>query len=89
MVGKTPVLGFCTRILVAGIKYKMFLLFRAKRCKLGPSKKWCMSIIVKLCYEAPKAEVLEVRNEGIICASGGGANPSNPFSGGGNPLAEI
>jgi hypothetical protein len=45
-----------------------------------------MSTQEKNLYEAPMAEVLEVRNEGIICASGGGANPNNPFSGGGDPF---
>lgn len=32
-------------------------------------------------YEAPRTDVLEVKSEGIICASGGGTNPNNPFSG--------
>ncbi|MBO4536717.1 MAG: hypothetical protein J5702_05870 [Bacteroidales bacterium] len=32
-------------------------------------------------YETPRAVVLEVKTEGIICASGGGTNPNNPFSG--------
>jgi hypothetical protein len=36
-------------------------------------------------YEAPMAEVLEVKDEGIICASGG-ASPNDSFSGGGNPF---
>ena len=30
-------------------------------------------------YEAPQVEILEVKSEGIICASG--VKPSNPFSG--------
>lgn len=32
-------------------------------------------------YEAPEVEVVVIRSEGIICASGGGTNPNNPFSG--------
>ncbi len=30
-------------------------------------------------YEAPRVEILEVKSEGIICASKA-VNPSNPFS---------
>ena len=30
-------------------------------------------------YEAPRVEVLEVRNEGIICASGDPKPYNNPF----------
>lgn len=30
-------------------------------------------------YEAPRVEILEVKSEGIICASKD-VNPSNPFS---------
>jgi len=32
-------------------------------------------------YQAPETEVLEVKTEGIICASGGPVSPSNPFGG--------
>lgn len=38
-------------------------------------------MIEKETYEAPQVEILEVKSEGIICASGGGVNPNNPFSG--------
>ena len=32
-------------------------------------------------YDAPSTEVLEVKYEGVICASGGNVNPDNPFGG--------
>ena len=33
-------------------------------------------------YEAPKMEVIEIENQGVLCASGGGAQPQN-FNGNG------
>ena len=38
-------------------------------------------MIEKETYEAPRVEILEVKSEGIICASGRNVNPSNPFGG--------
>lgn len=32
-------------------------------------------------YEAPKAEVLEIESQGVLCASGGGDASANPTGG--------
>lgn len=35
----------------------------------------------KKLYEAPSFFIMEVKSEGVICASGSEVNPSNPFGG--------
>ena len=36
-------------------------------------------------YEAPRAEVIEIETQGVLCASGGGSTPTpSPTGAGGN-----
>ena len=35
----------------------------------------------KSTYESPQVEIVELKSEGMICASGGNVTPNNPFGG--------
>lgn len=37
-------------------------------------------------YESPSTQVFEVKTEGVICTSGGGIDPNDPFTPGGDPF---